>query len=400
MTGKDVGGDSPPAVVLGAGYAGISVTQEISRRSHGRVPLVLVDRHPIHVLRTELYEVGRIAAHPDVSRRWTVPIEQALDGVHARYVQGEVRSIDLDRRTVQLDSGTQPYRSLIICLGSVPAYYGVPGAEEFTHQVYRLSGALRLANTLRKLTEASSDRTINGRPQIVVVGGGSTGTEVAAEIASTDWSKIVGKEVHPPQVQLVVGSVPLLAGLPDELIHHARELLARAGVVLDEGTMVKRVEKDRLTLTDGREIPFDLCVWAAGVQAPPLVRNLPTAHGPGGRLKVTEMLELPDRSGVFGVGDVIHFEDPKTRVQVPATAQAALAEAPIAGTNVVAQWLGRPLKRFEYRERSVLVSVGLGQAAGNVRSLTIWGRPAALLKSLVQREYAVAREVGTRPPGL
>jgi NADH dehydrogenase len=112
------------------------------------------------------------------------------------------------------------------------------------------------------------------------------------------------------------------------------------------------------------------------------------------------MLELPDRSGVFGVGDVIHFEDPKTRVQVPATAQAALAEAPIAGTNVVAQWLGRPLKRFEYRERSVLVSVGLGQAAGNVRSLTIWGRPAALLKSLVQREYAVAREVGTRPPGL
>lgn len=115
---------------------------------------------------------------------------------------------------------------------------------------------------------------------------------------------------------------------------------------------------------------------------------------------MTEHLELPGHPGVFGVGDVIEYEDPQTKLLVPGTAQAAIAEATVVGRNIIARQRGKPLEPFLYRERASLVSVGVGRAAGSLRSVTLWGRPAALLKALVEKEYALERQHGHNPPGL
>jgi NADH dehydrogenase FAD-containing subunit len=124
------------------------------------------------------------------------------------------------------------------------------------------------------------------------------------------------------------------------------------------------------------------------------------AHGHGGRLKVTEHLEVVDRPGVFAVGDVAELVDPESHAVVPSTAQAALAEAPVAAANLVARWTGRPMTPFQYRERGVIVALGVGRAAGRLSRVTIWGSPARILKGLVEREYASATEHGRKPPGL
>jgi NADH dehydrogenase len=393
-------GSGPPVVVLGAGYAGASVAATVRERSHRRLPVVLVDRHPVQVLRTELYEVGRLAQSPNPARRWTVPLGDVLEGQGVEVRTGEVRAINLDARTVTVEGEALSYGSLAICLGSVAAYFGVPGAEEHTHSVYRLTKAVRLAEALTKLERSSVGKSPEDRPHVVVIGGGSTGTEVAAEIATTNWSKVVGAKVLQPRVLLVVGSVPLLQGLPEGLIHHARRLLTKGGVLLDEGHNVQSVSPHELTLDNGVQLRFDLAVWCGGLQAPPLVQSLPVPHGKGGRIRVTEHLELPGHPGAFAVGDVIELEDPKTHMLVPQTAQAALAEARFAGKNLVARQQGKPLAPFVYRERSNIVSVGVGDAAGRVRSVTIWGSPAKLLKAVVDREYAFAREHGQMPPGL
>lgn len=386
------------ATVLGAGYAGIAVAREIRNKGRRRIPVNLVDRHPVHVLRTQLYEVGKIAGSAGDSRYWTLPLEKVVDSKVVKYVGGEVQKIDLDARTVTLDSGVVRYRVLAICLGSVPAYYGVPGAAQHTHSVYRLGGAQKLAAALRDLA-ARSMKTPNS-PRVVIVGGGSTGTELAAEIATTDWGLVTQRPARRLEVLMVCGALPFLTGLPEGLVRHARQILDRAGVKMEEGRNVREVAPDRVILQDGTEIPFDLCVWCAGVQAPPMVAQLPATHGKSGRLTVDEHLELPDRPGVFAVGDVAEFHDPKTGMVVPATAQAAIAEAPVAGYNMVARWFDRPLKRFVYREKGVIVSLGLGQAAASLRRMTVWGSPPALLKSIVQREYVAATETKRRAPGL
>ncbi len=163
------------------------------------------------------------------------------------------------------------------------------------------------------------------------------------------------------------------------------------------GLNVTRVEPNRVFLEDGSVLACDIAVWSAGLEAPPAIRALPVAHGKGGRIAVDPTLEVPGFPGVFAVGDVVEFRDPTTGMYVPGTAQAALAEARVAAVNVVARAHGDPMSRFTYRERGVVVALGLGQAAGSLRRVTIWGSPAALLKHAVEWEYSRAVEKGETP---
>lgn len=390
---------APALVVLGAGYAGLTVAHEVARRSRGRIPVVLVDRQPVHELRTQLYQVGRLADPTEDPRRWAVPLARVFERTQVECRTGSVEGIDLARHVVQLSEGELPFRSLAICLGSVAAYYGVPGAAENTASVYRLRSAQELAARLKEVARASPSLPGERRPRVVVVGGGSTGTELASEIATTDWAEVSGVAARPMDVTLVTGSLPFLAGLPPKLIQHARTLLRRAGVAVIPGVNAAKVEPGRLHLEDGSVLTADAIVWCAGLEAPPLVRQLPVAHGKGGRIAVEPTLEVPGHAGVFAVGDVVEFKDPRSGLLVPGTAQAALAEARCAARNLVARWEGGDQEPFVYRERGVIVEVGRGRGAASLRHLTLWGRPAALLKSTVERDYARGVERGD-PSGL
>jgi NADH:ubiquinone reductase (H+-translocating) len=384
-----------PVVVLGAGYAGLTVAREVSRRARGRLPVVLVDRHPVHVLRTELYEIGRMVEAAGNPRPWTVPLARTLEGSEVTVRQGTVQSVDLAAQQVELEGGERfPYRYLVVSVGSVAAYYGVPGAPEHTYNVYRLTGAQRLAMAVRDVERASPGLSGDRRPRLVVVGGGSTGTELAAELATADWERLAAPGARPPDVVLLTGALPFLAGMPPRLIAHARRLLRSAGVSLIHGVNVVRVDEGRVHLEDGSALACDAAVWCAGLEAPAFVRAMVAPHGKGGRLAVDPTLNLPGVPNVFAVGDVAEIRDPITGMTVPATAQAALAEARAAGANLLAHADGRPLEPFRYRERGVIVALGLGRAAGTLGRFTIWGSPAALLKHVVEKEYSRAAEKG------
>ena len=394
---EPIGPVSGPVVVLGAGYAGLATAQGVARRSRGKLPVVLVDRHPVHVLRTELYEIGRLARAAGDPGPWTVPLARALERSSVEFRTSDVRAIDLDGRTVEFDSGRLSYGQLVIALGSVAAYYGVPGAVENTHQVYRLSGAQRLAAAIREVEQRSATLPPERRPRFVIVGGGSTATELGAEIAATDWAAIAGPGARAPEVLLVTGALPFLAGFPPAVVARARRVLRRRGVSLIEGLNATRVDPGKISISDGSTIAFDLAIWCAGLEVPPVVRALPVPHGRAGRLRVAPTLELPDRPGVFAVGDVIELADPDTGAPVPGTAAAALAAGEVAAANAVARWRNRPLVPLRYRERGAVVALGTGSAAGSVRHVTVWGSPAALLKRLVQRDYSSSVTRGEPP---
>lgn len=385
-------------VILGAGYAGLAVWHAVHRRARGAWPVVLVDRHPLHVVRTELYQVDRLAADEGADLAWALPLRELLRDSPDALRTGTVESIDAVRREVVVDGTPLPFRDLAICLGSAPNYYGVPGAEERTFSVYRLSHARKLAQAIRDLESRRAQG--GGAPRIVVVGGGTTGVEVAADIATARWSKIVGHDVPSPEVLLVVGRLPFLDGLAVRLRTHARQLLARAAVRLDEGRNVTRVAPDHLELERGDPVGFDLCVWAAGNQPAAVVRTAGLPLGRGGRLVVGPTLEVPDHPGIFALGDVACLVDARTGAPVPATAQAALAEATVAGRNLVARRRGRLLQEFVYRPKGALVEIGLGQASGEVAGLTVWGRSASTAKALVEKGHRLTAPRGGKPPGL
>ncbi len=379
--------EADPLVVLGSGYAGLTVAHRVWHRSRGEVRIVLVDRHPTHVLRTELYEVGRMAAERD-SRHWAIPLSDVLENTSVEYREGTVTSIDLASRKVGVGSAEVPFGQLAIALGSAPSYYGVPGAADHTHQVYSLRGARQLTNALSRLESTSDLLPPQRRPRVVVIGGGSTGTELAAEIATTDWSRVTTRGARAPEVVLVTGAFPFLAGLSDSLLRRVLALLREAGVALLRGVNVTGVEPGRLRLEDGTVLAFDLAVWCAGVVAPPLVSALPVPHGSGGRITVGPTLEIPRHPGVYALGDAAEVRDPRSGRPVPATAQAAVAEARVVAENVIARFQDRAPHPFLYRERGALLAVGAHRGAVRIGPVTLGGRPASWLKRFVENEYA------------
>ncbi len=385
--------DDGPVLVLGAGYAGLTVAHGVWNRTRGKVPIVLVDRHPVHVLRTELYEVGELASEGE-SSRWTVPLSDVLEQTAVQYREATVESIDLDKRTVHTSSGEIPFRYLAICVGSVGAYYGVPGAAEHAHQIYGLLGAQRLARALRQTELDSVHLRGEQQPRIVVIGGGSTGTELAADIASTNWSQVTAHDVRRPAVVLVTGSLPFLAGLPAPLVRHARSILREAGVCIIPGLNTTLIEPKRVTLEDGTVLACEISVWCAGIEAPSLVRNLRVNHGKGGRISVNPTLEIPGFPGMYAVGDAAEVKDARSGMFVPQTAQAAVEEAKLAARNIVARVTGQNPRPFVYKERGVILAVGRRRGAATLQHVTIWGPPASWLKKMVERDYVRAIERG------
>lgn len=385
-------------VVLGAGYAGLTLALEIDRLSCHRIPVTVIDRHPIHVLRTKLFEVDRINGTGNADERWALPLSKVLTHSRVGFRQGTVQEIDLGHQTVYLDTGEISYRSLVIAVGNTDRYYGVPGAQELTESVYHLSRAQRLAQRLQAIAMESGKLPGERRARIVVVGGGITGTELAGEIATTDWSVVVRAPVKPFDVVLVTGSFPFLSGLRKPVIRHAETLLTKAGVSIIRGTSVARVEPSKVFLEDGTVLAADAVVWCAGLAPPDFVARLSSRHGGGGRIAVQETLEVPGCPGVFAIGDAAEYKDPITDVVVPATAQAAVAEAKIAATNIVRSYEGKGLLPFHYRERGVLVSVGRRKGVGRIGPITIWGGMAHLLKNAVDKTYSSAVSKGEEAP--
>ncbi len=388
-----------PLVILGAGYAGVTLAQGVWHRTKGSLPVILVDQSPLHVLRTELYEIGKMALVQEDSP-WALPLETIFDRTNVRHQLGRVQAIDLVHRKVKLDSADVPFGTLAICLGSQPASYGVPGALVHAHQVYGLEGARRLARAIREVETASVQLQGERRPRFVVIGGGATGAELAADLAMTDWPSVTLRSARAPEVLLVPGALPFLLGLPPSVQRRVREMLQCAGVGFLSGINATGVEPRCVLLEDGTRLVADLVVWAAGVEAPELVRALPVPHGRGGRISVSSTLEVPGHRGIFAVGDVAEVLDPVTGLPVPQTAQAAIAEARTAAYNVVALQKGTRPRRFRYQEMASILALGSGRGAASVKGLALWGRPASWLKKLVQTEYARSIRRGEPSPYL
>lgn len=380
-------------LILGGGYGGLSVARTLARSDHADLEVTVVDTEDATTFRTELYDVARLARADGDPRSFMVPFSQmALSRRGVNQVRGRAEGIDLDLRTVTIDGRRLPYDALVLAVGNVPAYYGISGCEENSEQVYTVEGMQRLASRLALLLRRGRGHP---PPQVVIAGGGATGVELAADLASTDWEATLGPGTLSPTLTILTGPAPFLAGLPAPLIARARRDIESLGVVIKEGARVVSVAPGRITTQDPAPVLCDLFVWAGGLQAPAWVKGLPVPLGPGGRPRVSPYLEIYGRPGVFAVGDVATVTDPLHGDLVPSTAQAALEEGPVAAANLLARLYGGRFQIFRFESTNVAVAVGRGRAVATIGKRTVGGRAAGVIKEYVDREYHARVRGGT-----
>jgi NADH dehydrogenase len=388
------GASLPHIVVVGGGAAGLELVTRLGDRlgRRGRARIMLVECARTHLWKPLLHEVA--AGSLDPSNHEVNYLAQAhWHGF--RYRLGEMVGLDRGARKVHLgptvdDEGreiTPPravdYDLLVIAIGSVTNDFGTQGAAEYAVRLETPAQAARfnrrLVNAcLRAQTQAEPIRP--GQLHVAIIGAGATGTELAAELHRTLREVIAhGLDRIEPErdirIVLIEAADRLLPALPERISKATRRLLERMGVEVQTGARVKEVTREGVRLADDTFIPAELVVWAAGVKAPEVLRDL------GGlevnrlnQLVVEPTLQTSRDPNIFAMGDCAACPLPGGSGFVPPRAQAAHQQADHMLAQIEKRLPGQDLLQpFIYRDFGSLVSLGHHSTVGNLMG-AIFGR--------------------------
>lgn len=363
--------DKPHILIAGAGYAGLAACLALGEAlRRGQVAVTVVNADDSHLLLPELplYLSGETG--PDEVR---LSLRQAVRPPAAVQV-GRITAIDPAAPSLRLEGWGEPLRGdgLLLALGSISDDFGVPGVREHTTAIGRWDDMQDLRQRL------VADLRERGHSRVVVVGGGFTGVEVASALA--ERGRAAGSGL---KVSLVAPAV--LPEMPPAVLRVAQRALHTLGVSVVRGQAVA-VEAGRVRTDTGQVVEGEQIVWASGVKAHPLMAQCGLPVGHRGRLRVDAHLQAAPR--VFAAGDCADLPDPATHRPAAPTAQAALQSGPAAARNLLHQLHGEPLEPFVLKDRGFLLSLGRGQAAGEIAGRTVHGEEVAVLKQLLEAYHA------------
>ncbi|MFF5551431.1 NAD(P)/FAD-dependent oxidoreductase [Streptomyces olivaceoviridis] len=356
-------------VVLGAGYTGAITAGRLARRLRPEdVAITLVNAEPDFVERVRLHQ---LATGQDLTPR---PFSEMFAGTGVRLRLARVTGVDVDRRTVAVTdadgAGELEYDTLVYALGSGWNDAGVPGAAEHAHEIAGRAGALRLRERLAGLAA--------GQP-VVVVGGGLTGLEAAAEIAEAR-----------PDLDVALAA---RGGLGDWLSAkgraHVRKVLAGLGVTVHEHTSVTAVAADHVTTADGASVPAAVTVWTTGFAVHPIARATGLEVTGTGQIVVDRSMRSVSHPDVYAVGDAALVRGPGDK-PLRMSCASGVPTAWQAADAIAARLTGGKLPKVPLRYFNQCIS--LGRKEGLIQYVTaddravraaLTGRIAAVYKELV-----------------
>jgi NADH dehydrogenase len=368
-------------VILGGGFAGVHAAIELERAvpRNTRVEITIVNRDNFVLFTPMLHEVA--ASDLDVTHIVN-PIRRMVR--RAVLFVGEVEGIDLDGRRVMVRHARGghehelPYDHLVLALGSVTNFFGLPGLEERALTMKSLGDAIRLRNRLIEVLEEADFECAGAQRNdlltILVAGGGFAGVETVA--AANDFLReAIGAypRLSPEMVRLVLvhSGESILPELHPKLGGYAARVLGRRGVELRLGVRVTGVSDDGVSLSDGTLVPARTLVWTAGTAPSPMLADLPCARQ-GGRVVADECLRVPEWPGVWALGDCARVPDGRGGFYPP-TAQHALRQGKVLGRNIAAAVRGQEPRPFVFSALGQLAAIGRRTGVANIMGASFSG---------------------------
>ncbi len=365
-------------VILGGGFGGVSVAQRLEKfyARDASLEITLVSQSNYLLFTPMLAEVASSALE---AQHISAPLRASCP--HTRFRRAEVIAIDTEASTVLVNGSAAghseeiPYDHLVLALGSVPNFFGLPGLEENSITMKTLEDATHLRNHVIGLLEhadAEQDEEERRRQlTFTVAGGGFAGTETIAELRdlvrsiARFYPSISAEDLRFVLIHSRDRILPeLSAGLGDYAL---RKLKARGIEFLLNSRVVGA--NARGVMLDGQDLlPTCTLVWTAGNQPNPVIANLPCEKNRAGAVVVDSNLQVAGLPNVWALGDCAQVPDPDNEGQFyPPTAQHALREGKVVAENVVAALQGNPLKEFRFKALGILVGLGHRTGAAEIR---------------------------------
>ncbi len=388
-------------VIVGGGAGGLELVTQLADKlgKKQRAEIVLVDKSRTHVWKPLLHEVAA-----GVIDKYSDGVDYRMHAVKHRYrfELGEMSGIDTVSQTLTLNalndqeghqilpSRTLTYDFLVMALGSQSNDFGTPGVKENCYFLDSLKQAERFHKALlNQLLKINNDATDHRILHVAIVGGGATGTELAAQLyhvanlaRAYGMPEMSSKRI---KVSIIEADKRILPALPERIANSARKALVKLGVDVLENTRVASASETGFETADGERIEADLLVWSAGVKAPDFLTELDIFETNRiNQILVKPSLQSTRFANILAIGDCCGFRQADNS-WVPPRAQSAHQMAAVAGKNLLKLIKNEKLESFRYRDYGSLVHLSRYSTVGSLmgslsnNSMFIEGRLAKLV---------------------
>ena len=357
----------PHVVIVGAGFGGLEAAKLLSDEP---VRMTVIDRTNHHLFQPLLYQIATAALSPaDIA----APIRGILGRCrNTEVILGEVKSVNVETRTVSTGDREIAYDYLILATGARHSYFGHDEWEKLAPGLKSLEDAIEIRRRLllafeyaeKMIDEAAKKAAMT----FVIIGGGPTGVEMAgaiAEIARYTLAKDF-KHIDPSsaRVVLVEGDKRVISAFPEDLSQKALEQLKELGVEVHTGIHATNLTEDGLQVGD-EYIPCRVKIWAAGNTASFVGKTTGAPVDKAGRVIVNEDLTIPGHREVQVIGDLANFSHDGGK-PLPGVSPVAMQQGRHAARNILAMMKGDDPERFRYWDKGSMATIGRNRAVADL----------------------------------
>ncbi len=366
---------NPKVLIIGGGFGGLRAAKRLAGKP---VDVTIIDKKNYHTFQPLLYQVASSVLSPG---EIASPIRRILyKAKNIEVVLGEVESVDTQSQSLKLSSGSSlKFDYLISAAGATHSYFGHSEWERSAPGLKTIDDAVEIRRRVLLAFElAERDAILNKRQDplaFVVVGGGPTGVELAGAIAgiaqvalARDFKSI---DTRKAKVFLFEGSDRILPTFSKDLSARAKNDLESLGVTVSLNTFVTDIESGRVK-AGGKWIDTEVAIWATGVAASPIGKDLVANTDKSGRVPVQPDLSIPNHENIFVIGDMALVSQDDGQI-VPGVAPAATQMADCATKNILASINGNERSAFKYKDKGSMATIGRNRAVVEIGKFHLTG---------------------------
>lgn len=376
----------PRVVVIGGGFAGISLVKKLKNKP---VQVVVLDKNNFHQFQPLLYQVATSGIEPD-------SIVFPLRKLFKRYKNvvfrmAIVNEIQSEENTIITDIGAVEYDYLVIATGSDTNFFGLKDVQQHSVGMKTIQEALDIRSlilqNLEKAVVTCDEEERNALTNFAIIGGGPAGVETAGAIA--EFKKYILPKDYPEldasmmSIYLIEAGDELLKAMSDKSSENAIKFLNKMGVEIQLNTVVQSydglyIKTDKEVLLQARTV-----IWTAGVKG-----NVPTGIGKeniarGNRILVDSYCRITGHENIYAIGDIAAMVSDEYPSGHPMVAQVAIQQGKQLANNILFQLQGKERKAFTYKDKGSLATIGKRKAVADLGKLRFGGYVAWLLWSVV-----------------
>lgn len=372
--------DKKRIVIVGGGLGGLELAFKLVDDDY---QVVLVDKNNYHQFPPLIYQVASGGLEPSSI---SFPFRRLFQGKKDFFFRmAKVESVNTDKKTIKTTVGEIDYDYLVMAFGAKTNFFGNKDIEATTLPMKSVSEAMRLRNTILRNLELALTEEDPARKQalmnIVVVGGGASGVEIAGAVAemkkniiARDYPDLDSSQMH---IYLVNAVDRLLSAMDPVSSKRAERDLKEFHVHIRQPQFATEYKDGILKTSAGLEIPTQTVIWVSGICANTVEGFPAESIGHAGRFLTDRFCRVKGVKDVYAIGDVSLVEgDEEYPLGHPQLAQVAMQQAKTVAKNFKAMSKGKELKPFKYKNLGVMATIGRNHAVAEISGKKFGGFPA------------------------